>query len=199
MSFTMQIRFRGASELNEPSNRYVEREVIRLEKAGWTVSGELSPRPNFEITIEREIQQLYLTEVHWNTRFLGLEPTEIGVVFQNSLLPKPFPSWEMSTGKRFRDTSGKRESFGNDFFPGFWYEISADSKQKILKVCVSGGQQLGQENWKKFLWKLTVICDVTRVTRHLHQFRMAAGKQSVPEMDRHHNEILQSLADLLLG
>ena len=196
--FTLKIKFPDVSGF--PSRDIFE-ECERLGRAGWTVIHH-STRFNggrVEQTIEREIQRIFLAGVHWNQRFLGLESMEISVVFQNSLLPKPV--WGAPTDKRFLDTFGKRRRLESDLFEGFWYEIRVDSVQKTFEVLVSHGQQLGQENLKKFVMTLSSFHAVTRVLCHLHQFRMAAdkvaaGKNYVAEMDRHQQEILELLAVL---
>lgn len=85
----------------------------------------------------------------------------------------------------------------SDLFPGFWYEVCTNLAEKTLEIWVSGGQQLGKENLKKFLLTLSSYYIATKVALELHQFRMAAEKQNVLEMDRHHNEILETLGAYL--
>ncbi|MBI2669789.1 MAG: hypothetical protein HYX20_01410 [Candidatus Yanofskybacteria bacterium] len=188
--FTLKIKFPSVSEYNYGE---VREECERLKRADWLVRENLG-NGKIAVTIFREIRELFFVQVHWNQRFLGLEPTEISVTFENSLLPIPAKS--QPGDKRFLDTLGKWKRFESNLFQGFWYEVFADSRNKILEVRVSDDQHTGGENSMRFLWILSSIHAATSVARHLHQFRMAAGKQNVPEMDRHYNEILEAIDDL---
>lgn len=196
MSFEMRMKFPDVSGRAFPSTvmAIVHEEFERLRMAGWSIDGgvgrTISGMGRIFPAISREIQQLYLAEVHWNQRFRGLEPTEISVVFQNSPFPTHF-------GDRLLDISDKWVRFESEMFPGFWYEILSNLGDKTLEIQVSGGQQLGKENLKKFLLTLCSYYTVTKIARELHQLRMAASKQNVPEMDRHHHEILETLGNYL--
>ncbi|MBI2063773.1 MAG: hypothetical protein HYT65_02145 [Candidatus Yanofskybacteria bacterium] len=185
--FTLKIKFPDVSNF---SLRDIFEECERLGKAGWTIVHH-STRLNdgrVEQTIEREIQQLYLVEVHWNQHFLGFEPTEISVVFQNSLFPMHLSdAW-------FLNTSSKWVHLESDMFPGFWYEVRTNIGEKALEIRVFCGRQLGEENLKRFFLTLSLFHAATKIVRELHQSRMAAGKGNMPEMYRHHNEILETLS-----